>query len=214
MRRDARRRILAIALMAAGVGAVYAAASLRPVALGIHVDLSGIPLELCGLKGVEVANDPDDMAYLEADAMRTLRYGEGADSVEVSVIYGVGWRTVHTPEGCFPSQGWAIAWERALAVTADNAPHPGPLQGKLMRVEREGEAMLVLFVFAHKGGTSADWAGHSWAVATGPPGAGGLSVMLTARVLPGREDEIETRLCDFMRAVYPHAVGFWYRDSG
>ena len=198
--------------MAGGVGLVYGASSFRPRAASFQADLSKVPLTLLGLEGHEMPNDPEDMAYLEADQMRTIRYGEPPDTVEVSLIYGASWRTVHTPEGCFPSQGWSIVWDRLVQIPiADDAPHPGPLNAKLMRVERGNRALLVLFVFAHKGGTESDWTQHCWAVATGPPGAGGLSLMITAPVRPGKEQAVKARLRDLMSAVYPFAVSFWYR---
>lgn len=212
MREDARRYLLAIALMAGGVGLVYGAGSLRPKTASFQVDFSEVPLRVLGFEGREMANDPEDMAYLEADRMRTIRYGEPPDTVEVSLIYGASWRTVHTPEGCFPAQGWSVVWDRPMQIPiGDDAPHPGPLNAKLMRVERDNDALLVLFVFAHRGGTEADWTQHCWAVASGPPGAGGLSLMITAAVRSGKEQEVERRLQDLMSAIYPSAVGFWYR---
>ena len=212
MREDARRYLLAIALMAGGVGLVYGASSLRPQATSFQVDFSGVPLQLLGFEGRETENDPEDMVYLEADQMRTIRYGEPPDQVEVSLIYGSSWRTVHTPEGCFPAEGWTVVWDRPMQIsTGDDPSHSAPLNAKLMRVERDDNALLVLFVFAHKGGTEADWTQHCWAVATGSPGAGGLSLMITAGPRPGKEEEVKGRLLDFMRAVYPLAVEFWYR---
>jgi hypothetical protein len=198
--------------MAGGVGLVYGASSLRPHATSFQADFSEVPLALLGFEGREMENDPEDMAYLEADQMRTIWYGEPPDRAEVSLIYGASWRTVHTPEGCFPAQGWGVVWDRPVQIpTGDDAPHPGPLNAKLMRVERDNDAALVLFVFAHKGGTEADWTRHSWAVATGPPGAGGLSLMITAAARPGKEEEVGRRLRDLMSAIYPSAVKFWYR---
>jgi hypothetical protein len=211
MRQDARRHILAVLLLAAGVGLVQVAVALRPTTTSYEVDFSGIPMELLGLKGSEVPDDPKVAAYLEAEAMRTLRYGRPPMVLEVSLIYGAAWRTIHTPEGCLPAHGWRVVSSRATEIPmAEDAPHPGPLYAKLMRAERGDEAQLVLFVFAHKGGTAADWVYHSWAVQTGPRGAGGLSLMIAAPALPGQEDQTEALMRRFMRAIYPHAVKFWY----
>ncbi len=215
MRQDARRHVLAIALLVVGVGLTYGAGWLRPTTAQFEVDFSNIPMEVLDLKGQQVPVSPADAAYLEADAMVALQYGTPGNAVGLNLIYGGGWRTVHTPEGCLPASGWRIVWDRALEIPmGEDAPHPGPLHAKLLRAEGEEEAQLVLFVFAHKGGTAADWAAHSWAVATGPGGAGGLSLMLTAAVAPGAEQQVETRLREFMGVIYPHAVSFWYEGDG
>lgn len=215
MRQDARRHIVAIVLLAVGVGLTCGARWVRPTTARFQVDFSNVPMEVLGLKGQRVPVNPADAAYLEADAMVTLRYGPPPNAIGVDLIYGGEWRTVHTPEGCLPANGWKIVWDRAIDIpVGEDAPHPGPLQGKLLRAERDDVAELVLFVFAHKGGTASDWTGHSWAVATGPRGAGGLSLMVTAPVATGTEEQMEASMREFVQAIYPHAVSFWYEGDG
>ena len=211
MRPDARRHLLAITLVVGGIGLGQAALWLRPTTASYQVHFSDIPMEVLGLKGCKIPNDPAEAAYLQADAMLSLRYGEPPDVLNVSAIYGAGWRTVHTPEGCFPAHGWRIVSSKATEIPiGDEAPHTGPLHARLMRVERDDEVQLVLFVFAHKGGTHPGWKWHSFLVQTATRGAGGLLLRITAPATLGQESQVEELMDKFMRALYPHAVKFWY----
>lgn len=150
--------------------------------------------------------------YLEADIVLTLGYGEGIEQITANVIYGATWRTVHSPAQCYPAAGWLVVEEKDTVIpAATSLPHDGPVKGTFMRVQRDEAALLVLFVFAHKGGTSLNYTEHSWAVATGPPGAGGLSLMITAHLV-GDEAEVRERLLRLAGELYPHAVAFWYMD--
>jgi len=214
MRQHARRHLLAVALMLLGVAVTYGARALRPSTVHYHPDFSAIPMKLAGYTGSENPKDQALAEYLEAEEMRGIHYQRGADVADVSLIYGPSWRTVHTPKACFPSAGWAVVWEKYVEIPCDPAqlPHPGPVVGELMRVEREGQALLVLFVFAHKGGSEADYARHSLAVMSGPRGAGGLSIMMTSPVDQRGERHAQQVLLEVMAALYPHAVSFWYQE--
>ncbi len=214
MRQNARRHLVAIAALLLGIGLAVGARLARPERASYTVDFSTIPMQIAGMHGRELPEDPAVAEYLEADQMRTIAYGEGNEQVNVSLIYGSTWRTVHTPAQCYPASGWSVVWEEDTMITTTvPLPHPPPLMGRVMRVERDGEAEMVLFVFAHKGGTSIDYAEHSWAVATGPPGAGGLSLMISTPLAPGdTEGAARERLATVAAELYPHAVAFWYED--
>ena len=212
MRHDAARHLIAIGVLVAGIALTPVMHRVRPQGAQYRVDLSAIPMEIDGMEGRVLPDDEGVQAYLEADVMKTIAYGEPPYMVTMSVIYGGSWRTVHSPAQCYPAGGWQVVWERDTVVPIEeDLPHDKPVLGRLMRVEREGRAQLVLFVFAHKGGTSIDYAEHAWAVQTGPPGAGGLSLMASAPIL-GNEEETQARLVDVTAAVYPHVIGFWYDD--
>ncbi|MFP4250283.1 MAG: exosortase-associated EpsI family protein [Armatimonadota bacterium] len=212
MRPNASRHLIAAAILAAGITAAPMVREARPQGADYQIDLSAIPMQIEGMEGQVLPDDEGVQAYLEADAMRTVAYGEPPDAVSVSVIYGGSWRTVHSPAQCYPSAGWQVVWERdAIVPIEQDLPHGKPVLGRLMRAEYAGRAQLVLFIFAHKGGTSIDYAEHAWAVQTGPRGAGGLSLMLSTNLL-GDEDEARRRLTEIAAAVYPHVVSFWYDD--
>lgn len=214
MRAHARRHLVAIGLLVLGIVAAEGARRLRPEATSWAVEFDRVPEVIAGEQRRELPYDRAVAEYLEADAMRTFAYGEGVDEVIVSLIYGKSWRTVHTPAQCLPAQGWSIISDEATLVpTVAELPHPPPVMGRVLRVERDGVAELVLFIFAHKGGTSADYAEHSLAVMTGPRGAGGLSLMLTTPVPAAAEEgAARARLIGFAGELYPHAVAFWYPD--
>jgi len=215
MRQDARRHLVAIAALLVGIGLAAGARLARPERASYTVDFSAVPMRIAGMHGRQLPEDPEVAEYLEADRMRTIAYGEGDEQVTASLIYGSTWRTVHTPAQCYPASGWSVVWEEDTMIsTREPLPHPPPLMGRVMRVEREAEAQMVLFVFAHKGGTSIDYAEHSWAVATGPPGAGGLSLMISTPLAPGdTEEAARERLAAVAAELYPHAVAFWYQGS-
>ena len=69
---------------------------------------------------------------------------------------------------------------------------------------------MVLYVFAHKNGTTGDWKQQEWAVSKSPRGTGGLMLLLSMPTLnndvPGTEALLEEVLDD----VYVPAVSFWY----
>lgn len=215
MRHDARRHLLAAGLMLLGVVITYGALAMRPAAVHFKPDFAAMPMELAGYTGSENPKDQTLAEYLEAEDIRGIHYQRGDDIADVSLIYGPSWRTVHTPKACFPSAGWSVVWEKYVEIPCDPAelPHKGPVVGELMRVDREGQSMLVLFVFAHQGGSEADYAKHSFAVMSGPPGSGGLSIMMTSPIDQRGEDHAREVLLEVMAALYPHAVGFWYQDK-
>lgn len=211
MRSNATGHLVALVVLVAGIVLSPVVREARPQQAQYEVDLS-IPMELNGIEGQLLPEDEGVQAYLEADLMRTIAYGEPPNMVSVSVIYGASWRTVHSPAQCYPAAGWQVVWERdaVIPINAD-LPHAKPVLGHLMRVERGEAAQMVLFIFAHKGGTSIDYTEHAWAVQTGPRGAGGLSLMLSTG-LYAEEDTAQARLLEIARGVYPYAIDFWYED--
>jgi len=214
MRQHARRHLVAIAALILGIVLSVGARRARPVESSYSVDFSRVPLTLAGMAGEKLPYDREIAEYLEADEMVTIAYGDGDEQIVASLIYGASWRTVHTPAQCYPSQGWSVVWDEDTVIPYDgDLPHEPPVMGRIMRVERDDDARLVVFVFAHKGGTSIDYAEHSWAVATGPPGAGGLSLMLSATLVSDEaEEDARRRLGALAAELYPHAVAFWYED--
>jgi len=199
-------------VLLAGIILAPVVRDMRPRAVQYHVDLAAIPMQVNDLEGTVLPEDEGVQAYLEAETMKTIAYGEPPQAVTLSVIYGGSWRTVHSPAQCYPAAGWQVVWERdAVVPIEEDLPHAKPVLGRLMRVERDERAQLVLFVFAHKGGTAIDYAEHAWAVQTGPQGAGGLSLMLSAAVFTD-EEKAQDRLIEVASVVYPRVISFWYED--
>ncbi|MGC9317971.1 MAG: exosortase-associated EpsI family protein [Armatimonadota bacterium] len=214
MQPHAKRHLVAIVVLVVGIVLSVAARRARPREAGYSVDFSNVPLQVAGMEGRELPEVAEVARFLEADAMRTIVYGQGAEQVTVNLIYGATWRTVHTPAQCYPATGWRIIWEDEIIIPVEEAvlPHRPPMAGKLMRVERDRAVQLVLFVFAHKGGTSVNYTEHCWAVASGPPGAGGLSILLSTPLTDEEVEAAKGRLLSVAAGVYPHAVQFWYED--
>ncbi|MFW5866734.1 MAG: exosortase-associated EpsI family protein [Armatimonadota bacterium] len=212
MRQNAIQHLIAAAVLLAGIIATPLVRDMRPRDAEYKVDLSAIPDRIGDMQGQVLPDDEGVQAYLEADMMRTVAYGEPPNYVALSVIYGASWRTVHSPAQCYPAAGWQVVWERDTVVPIEqDLPHAKPVLGRLMRAELGDQAQMVLFIFAHKGGTSLDYAEHSWAVQTGPRGAGGLSLMLSTG-LSGDEAAAQRRLIEVAGAAYPPIISFWYED--
>ncbi|MGI5820083.1 MAG: exosortase-associated EpsI family protein [Armatimonadota bacterium] len=212
MRSNARGHLVAAAILLAGVLLTPMVRDARPSGTAYEVDLTAVPMQVGGMKGEVLPGDEGVQAYLEADTMTTIAYGEPPDAVTLNVIYGGSWRTVHSPAQCYPAAGWQVVWERdAIVPIESDLPHDKPVLGRLMRAERGDHAHLVLFIFAHKGGTSLDYTEHAWAVQTGPQGAGGLSLMLSTSVYSD-EERAQRRLTEVAAEVYPPVISFWYED--
>ena len=212
MRQNAGEHLIAAAVLVAGIVLAPIVHDVRPSGAVYPVELLTVPMQVRDMEGEILPDDEGVLAYLEADVMKSVRYGEGRNSVMLSVIYGGSWRTVHSPAQCYPAAGWQVVWERDTIVPIEqDLPHDKPVLARLMRAERGDHAQLVLFIFAHKGGVSSDYAGHAWAVQTGPRGAGGLSLMLSTN-LYGNEERAQQRLSEVAAVIYPQVISFWYDD--
>lgn len=214
MQSDTRRYLIAAVLLFAGAGLAWAARSLRPTQPGYQVDFASVPLEINGYKGKSLPMDESIYAMLKAGAMEERVYVRGEEQIHLTLIYGADWRTIHAPTGCYPAQGWQIIHNKVIELPAPpDCPHPGPLQARLLDATKGDARELALFVYARPRGTTADWTEQGLRVATGPPGAGGLIVTLRARVGGGDVSADEKALAEFMTAIYPKAVAFWYQDG-
>jgi EpsI family protein len=135
--------LLALALL--GAGALAWSLQLRP---SLEVDvrpLAELPTRVGGWRAVEdVPMEPAIESELAADLnLHRVYIGPAREPIWLYVgYYGTerGGRPQHTPRGCYPSQGWAIASDRVLAVT------PGAdLRVNEYLIERSGERQLVHF---------------------------------------------------------------------
>jgi hypothetical protein len=213
MQSDTRRHLVALALLlAGGVWANILWAGRAP-AVSYHPDFKGIPLEVAGLKGSVVPVEQRIFTYLGADSMEDLKYADEQRTVNLSLVYGADWRAVHSPLSCLPQQGWQVAQRRMITLKAPaGCPHPGPLNGQLLQATKPGgRELLVLYVFAHHGGTSGDWMQQGWAVSKQPRGSGGLMLLLSMPMVGNDVKGAQSLLEEVLDGVYNPAVSFWYR---
>jgi len=175
-------------------------------------DFDRVPREVASLRAERVPVEKRIFDYLGADAMEELKYtGPEGEQVRVSFVYGRDWRAVHDPLQCYKQQGWAVAESRPVELSApEGCPHPGPLKAARLRAHKAGVTLLALYVFAHRGGTEADWTAQSWAVSRTPRGTGGLLVSMSAPVRDGDPEGAEDLMRRVLREVYVPLTAFWY----
>lgn len=204
---------MALALVLAGGVWANLLWSRRAPEVSYRVDFARVPRQVAGLRGSTVPVDQRIFVYLGADAMEELLYTDGRHRVDLALIYGTDWRAVHSPLSCLPQQGWQVDERRLVTLAAPpGCPHPGPLNGQLLLAHKpDGRRQLVLYVFAHRGGTSGDWVQQGLAVARTPRGTGGLMVLLSMPLGKGDTRTAQALLEEVLRSVYLPAVGFWYQ---
>jgi len=209
----ARRHIAIIVVLLLGAVAAQVAHIVRKSPAQYTPGFDAVPMELGAYKGDALSVDQSIYRFLAADAMIERRYVAKDGTVKLSLIYGSDWRSLHSPAGCYPAQGWQIVTDEQLTVPAPpDSPTSAPLQARLLRVRKSKIELLAMFTFCYPGGTTGQWAEQGWKVATGPRGAGGIVISL---IMPtgGNLAEARQRLKWFLQQVYPHAVKFWYQDE-
>lgn len=215
MHQDTRRYLIAGIVLLVGAGLTQAAQSLRGTEVGYTPDFSAVPMQVGEYKGERLDTNESIYSYLQANAMEERLY-TGPDGVPISLtmIFGTDWRSIHAPTGCYPAQGWTIVENKTVRIPApDDCPHEGDLEARAVYATKGDRRQVALFVYARPGATTSDWTSHGWHVATGPRGAGGM--IITLRATP-TTDDLQTEikpLAALLRAVYPSAVAFWYKEK-
>lgn len=213
MQQYPRRYLVAALLLVVGGAMVNAIWLNRPTEASYTASFDKVPLAVGSFKGEVLPVEKRIYAYLDADAVEEIEYtGPRGQTAHLSLVYGKDWRALHSPLSCYPQQGWSVDEKRIVELPAPpGCPHPGPLQATLMRVHKERQALLALYLFPHKGGTEADWVKQSWAVARSPRGTGGIIMALSTPIGGGDADAALELLTQLLDAAYGPATEFWYR---
>lgn len=210
---DTRRHLIALALLLGGAVSANLLWSREAPDVRYRPDFKTVPREVAGLTGSSVPVEERLFQYLGADAMENLSYTNGKRRVDLNLVYGTDWRAVHSPLSCLPQQGWFVDERKLLDLpTPAGCPHPGPLQAQLLRAHKQtGQEQMVLYVFAHKGGTTGDWKKQEWEVSRSPRGTGGLMLLLSTPVVGNDSRDAQSLMEGVLSGVYVPAVSFWYR---
>ncbi len=212
MRSDTGRYLVALALLLAGAACANALWVRRGPEVRYRVNFRDLPQQVAGMQASRVPVDQRIFNYLGADAMDELKYTAPGREVHLSLVYGVDWRAVHSPLSCLPQQGWQVSSKQLVDLAAPpDCPHPGPLHGQLLHGRRGNDQIMVLYVFAHRGGTTGDWVKQGWVVSQQPRGTGGLMVSLSAHPQGQTPAQVQTLLEEVLVHVYSPAVHFWYK---
>ncbi len=205
-----RYLILCLVLLGTAVGGHLAPGG-RP-APGLVPDWDDLPLSVGGWQGRRVPVDPEVAKYLEAQAMVRIVYEKAGQTVAFSAVYGTQWRSLHSPAGCFPSQGWQTVDRGEVSVEAGaNTPHPGPLRAEQLLVKQEDRYLLVTYLYAHQGGTTSSWVEQCLKVAQTGMQSGGIVFILEGPCRPESRDRVHRAEAELLRLLYPELVGMWYR---
>jgi EpsI family protein len=203
-----RRYLTAVVLLLILSVAAEAVRVTRVPPAAYHPTFSEIPREIGVYTGVDLPPDESVLNFLSATAMLERRYDGPDGSVSLSVLYAPDWRSIHSPEGCYPAQGWTVLGEQVITLTSS----AGPLRAKLIRLKKGDLFLLALFSFAYYGGTTADWTEEGLRVALGPRGAGGVVFTLSTPVSEAAPATAHQRLMEIMQVAYPAAISFWKKN--
>ncbi len=211
MSATARRSLVAIIILlsaAAGVETVRIMSSAPPA---FAPDFATLPMKIGNYQGRNREVDEFIRQYLSAEQMLERLYTGPDGWVSVTLIYGAHWRDVHSPVSCLPAQGWLIVTDDPIEVPAPaNSPTSGPVHARLLRAVKNDQYHLAAFAFCHPGGSTSNWIYQGWKVLIGPRGAGGVIIIINSEPTPNLE-AAQQRIKQFLAAVYPHAVSFWYQ---
>lgn len=174
------------------------------------LDWSQLPRAVAGWQGREQPEDPAVAEYLQADAMKSRIYHKEGLTVFFTAIFGTQWRSLHSPAGCFPSQGWLTVDRHATTIEAPpGASHPGPLHAEQLFVKQGNKHLLVTYLYAHPGGTTASWIEQCLKVAKSGMRKGGIVVILEGKCTPDSRDAMDQAQRELLQALYPEVVRVW-----
>lgn len=205
-----RYLILCLVLLATALGGHLTAGG-RP-APALVPDWENLPLSLSGWQGRRAPVDPEVAKYLEAQAMVRLVYEKAGQTLFFSAVYGTQWRSLHSPAGCFPSQGWQTVDRRDVSIEAGpGTPHPGPLHAEQLLVKQQDKYLLVTYLYAHQGGTTSSWVEQCLKVAQTGMQSGGIVLILEGPCRPESRHRVHKAEAELLRFLYPELVRMWYR---
>lgn len=211
MHSGTRRHLVAALLLVAGAAGANLLWARRAPQVRYDVNFREVPMQIAEMTGRKVPVDQQTFSYLGADVMEEREYAGEGRAARLSLVYGRDWRAVHSPLSCLPQQGWQVAEKRLVDVAAPpGIPHSGPLHGQLLLARRSNQQLMVLYVFAHRGGTVGDWVKQGWIVSQAPAGTGGLMLSLSTYVVAGETGAAQRLLEEVLTSVYAPAVSFWY----
>ena len=109
MQSASRRCLIAGIMLAAATAGVIAVRQRVPATAHYAFDPDAVPLQVACFSGGPGPDLSAAAQYLQAQAALSREYQrEEEPPVQLTVIYGTDWRTVHAPTGCYPGQWWQI----------------------------------------------------------------------------------------------------------
>ncbi len=214
MQSFASRYLVACFVLVAAVGGTVYLGHARPHVKARPPDWSKVPLTLGPWQGHEEEVDEAIKTYLAAEQMIQRSFVNGDRRVDFSATFGTQWRSLHSPAGCYPSQGWQTVTRSEVSVPFAGIPgYLGPLHGEELFVEKNKACRLVLYLYVFPGGTTANWVEQMSRVARSTAGAGGIVLILDAPASVEARPAVEKDLYQLLTAVFPSMVRGWGNAS-
>jgi hypothetical protein len=205
MSADARRYLTAVVLLVLLAGTAEAVRVTRVRPTMYHPTFEDVPHQIGAYTGTDLPRDESIYRFLSAEGMLERKYAGPGPDVYMTILYAPDWRSIHSPEGCYPSQGWMVLEEKVVTV----ASPARPLEAKFLRLKKDKLNLMALYSFAYLGGTTADWEKEGYRVALGPRGAGGVVFALSTAIDASGSSAAADRLIPIMQVAYPAALSFW-----
>ena len=208
---------MAAILLAASVVAASAIRHVRDADPGYMPTFAALPERIGEYTCHELPVQASVLHFLQPDAIRTVEY-RALDAnppwVDVSVIYGKDWRPNHTPLHSLDADGWANGTQEEVSISDPAGPQKHPdIVAKRRRADKQGKQLAVLYALAHIDGTTSSWPRVTYIVATGSNGEGGVIKLMRAPVVGESSDRAPEVLAEFMAAILPACVDFWYETK-
>jgi EpsI family protein len=211
---ESRQNVLLIVALL-GVGAAAWFFQMRAPLAVDPTPLSGLPQQLVGWEGADVALDDEVIEMLQADYHVQRIYVNRAGGLVWLYVgyYGTerGGRSEHSPLVCYPAAGWALDESRHRILDV-----PGGGRVNEIFVERAGERRLVHFWYrSHRSTHLVTESAQAWDRFVGrlvDGRADGAFVRVSAPLLGSNEDAVRTRLLGFGSAVDAELAEHWPRE--
>jgi hypothetical protein len=193
-----------------GAGGTFYVAKAKPHVHARPPDWSKVPLNVSLWQGHEEKVDQAIKTYLAAEQMIDRSFAKGDLKVDFAATFGTQWRSLHSPAGCYPSQGWQTLSRTEVSVPFEGIPgYAGPLHGEELFVEKSQNYRLVLYLYVFPGGTTANWVEQMSRVARSTAGAGGIVLIFDAPASVESRPVVANELHELLADVFPFMVRGW-----
>ncbi|MBC7288014.1 MAG: EpsI family protein [Armatimonadetes bacterium] len=177
----------------------------------VRPDWSQLPRRVGEWQDEDLPVDKATAEYLAADAILTRLYHSGDKTVKFSAVFGTQWRALHSPAGCFPSQGWQIVGRSHVQIPApEDCPHPGPLNAEVFVAKQGKKYAVVTYLYAYPGGTTANWVEQCYRVTAAGARRGGIVFIAEAEAGLSEARQAQEAEAELIRGLYSDAVRVWY----
>ena len=205
-----KKRIVASAAVLAVLCAYTWSLRLREVPAPPAPDLDSVPREIGERRAKNEYISPASLEVLGADLTLARSYeSPRGDAIDLFIGYFAAqkeYSQIHSPKHCYPGAGWDIISESTVEVTIDGTAS----SAKSLSISDGVARQTVIYWFHMRDMTIPDEFALKWHQMTGAltarPRAASF-IRFSAVVPPGRDEETEKRLLEFIEEISPHIIG-------